>query len=381
MRIGVSGYVGKRKTGIGRVLENVLINVALADPKIRIVLFINYDFKDFLDKHWPMNVQIVTMRVSKNNPIGNLLWHQFFYQRQLKKYNCDISFIPTFALILWKNRPTVTTLHDLIEFNVKTKFKKIQMLYRQLAAPLIIKKSDRIITVSNSSKNDIVKYLHPNESKITVIYNGYDKNLFRMYSKDETNKILQKYLIEYKGYILYVGTVDHPGKNLYSLILSFIKLKQKYNIKEKLVIIGQQGFNSRILFDIIYNSQYKNDIKYLGYVTDNDLPYFYSGAKLFCFISLYEGFGLPIIEAMACGCPVLTSNNSALAEVADKAALLVEPLKLGLISEKLYELLQNNNLRDELINKGYSRVRDFSWDKAASEYLNVFRKLSDFCNH
>lgn len=374
--IAVSGYIGKKKTGIGRVLENILLNMAILDKSIKYYLFINYDQDSLLNVKWPSNIIIIKYNVSKNHPIFNILWHQYSYQRLVKKYNCQLSVIPNFSLLLWKNTYTISIIHDLIEYNVKSKFSKIRMIYRRFAVPLMAKNSDKIITVSCSSKNDIIKFLKVPDSKIKVIYNGYDNNHFLIYPVESTEKVLEKYNIVYKSYILYVGTIDHPGKNLYSVLLSYFKLKKEKSIKEKLIIIGQEGFNVKILYDLVEKSSYKSDVKFIGYIEDNELPYFFNGAKLFCFLSLYEGFGLPVLEAMACGCPVITSNNSALSEIAGTSALCVDPLNIDLITKKLYELLTNDSLRENMITKGLKKSKTFSWLDSATKYLNVFNDIT-----
>jgi len=375
MIIGISGYIGKKKTGIGRVLENILLNVAFIEPQNTFYLFVNYNQKAFTEKKWPPNVKIIKYKISKNLPILNIIWHQLFFQINIKKYKCDISLIPNFSLLIWKNAPTISIIHDLIEFNVKSKFSKIRMIYRHFSVPLMAQNSNKIITVSNTSQNDIIKILGTNNSKIKVIYNGFDNKIFKKYSEAEATKVIEKYTLKYKGYILYVGTIDHPGKNLFSIILAYIKLKKGKHINDKLVIIGQRGHNSKFIFEFINNNEYKNDIIYLGFIVDDELPFFFNGAKIFCFLSLYEGFGLPLIEAMACGCPVLTSNNSALAEVAGSSGVLVNPIDIEEISNKMYELLINNSLREYLIKEGYKRVESFSWAKAATEYLEVFKNF------
>ena len=376
MRIGVSGYIGKKKTGIGRVLENVIFEVAKTDPSITYYVFVNFDQNELFINGYPENIKLIPYNVSKYSPILNIIWHQFFYQLSLIKYACELSFIPNFSLILWKNRPTISIIHDLIEFNVPSKFSKIRMFYRRIAVPLMAYLSDTIITVSNTSKSDIIKFIKIQEQKIQVIYNGIDTALFNQIPATEYDDFLQSLSLQKDEFILYVGTIDHPGKNLYSLLISFLELKEEGKIFDKLVIVGQKGFNHQTIFDLISKSKFKNDIVVLGYVKDEQLPYLYNAARVFCYLSLYEGFGLPVIEAMACNCPVIASNSSSIKEIVNNFGISVDPLNISQIKLALTEIIESVELRTEMRIAGLKYVKKFDLKQTAIEYLNVFKEHS-----
>jgi glycosyltransferase involved in cell wall biosynthesis len=376
MKIGISGYIGKYKTGIGRTLENVLLELAKVDNNITYYLFINYDQYELIRSAWPTNVKIIKYKVSKNNPIGNILWHQFYFQMKLKQYKCDLSLIPNFSLLLWKSVPTVVVIYDLIEFNVLNKFSKLRVKYRYFSVPLMAKKADKIITISKCSKDDIIKYCRVEESKIVIAYCGYDKNMFRELTENDVYAKIKTYSMEPYSYILYVGTIDYPGKNVFSLIKSFFYLKEKRNIREKLLIAGNSGYNSNIVFDLVRNSPYKNEVFFLGFVKDEDLPFLYSGAKVFCYLSYYEGFGLPVLEAMACGCPVIGSNSSSIPEILDNAGILVDPNNIDEIADAIYGVITSDNLGHSMKKKGLYRAESFSWNNAAARYYEVLKKLN-----
>lgn len=370
MRIVMSGYVGKAKTGIGRTVENILLNMPLQEND-ELHLYCNYDFEDFDFSRFCPRIITHRYKISKNSPLLNLLWHQLIYP--LKTLKGDVSFIPNVTLLICKFRPTVVMIHDLIEFNIPQKFAWYRMLYRKIAVPITAKRADKIITVSHNSKNDIVKFLKVKPHKIIVSYNGVD-NKFRPLDPHLIHKVRVKYNLPEK-YVLFVGTIDHPGKNVYSLIQACNKLwKEKGNIF-KLVLVGQKGHGYKIVEKIIKEQALSEQILHIGYVKDEDLPAIYNGAFLFAFLSLYEGFGLPILEAMACGTPVVVSNRSSLPELVGEAGLIVDPFDIEGISEAIESILNSEALRKELIAKGLERVKLFSWKNAGEKVYKILKNF------
>jgi glycosyltransferase involved in cell wall biosynthesis len=375
MKIGISGYVGNKLTGIGRVLENILINLAKTCPNDEFYLFVNYDFIEFIDKQWPTNVIVFKINISKDSSIGNIIWHQLMFQFSLKKYKCDLALIPNFSLLLWKAIPTVVVLHDMIEFNIPDKFSKLRMRYRYFAVPRMAKVADFIITVSESSKRDIIKFCKTPQSKIQVIPNAADSSAFKQNADIETHEVLKKYELNIHEYLLFVGTIDYPGKNIKVLIEAYFNLKDKFNIREKLVIIGKNGHNSEYIYDYVQQSEHKDSVLFTGYVDDIDLPYFYSGAKILVNLSLYEGFGLPVLEAMSCGCPVIVPNTSSFPEIVKGIDVCVNPTDLTEIEDKIRSLLTNEVFYQEVKEKCFQKAQKYSWKASAIQYLTVFNNL------
>lgn len=215
MRVGISGYVGNKLTGIGRVLICTIQELAMQNPNSTYIIFRNFDFLDYDSLSLFPNVEIVDVPYTKESVMKNILWHQWTFQKLLKKYKCDVAYIPNFTLLLWKSVPTLVTIHDLIEFNVPDKFSKLRMFYRKFVCdPLMARRSDHILTVSKSSYNDIVKFLGVDTAKITLTLNATDKKSFHKYSKDDVERVLLNYGLEYKEYFLFVGTIDYPAKIL-----------------------------------------------------------------------------------------------------------------------------------------------------------------------
>ena len=377
MVIGISGYVGNRLTGIGRVLIAVLDELARQYPNDRYIVFRNYDFKeyDFLNRYH--NVDLVDVPYTKESTSKNILWHQWLFQKLLKKYNCDIAYIPNFTLLLWKALPTVVTIHDLIEYNVPNKFSKARMFYRKgICDPLMAKRSDLILTVSQSSQNDIINYLGVNPEKITLTLNATDKDFFRKYTKEEIEPVIAEYGLTQKGYLLFVGTIDYPGKNIKTVIEAFFNLRSKGElVDKKLVIIGKEGFNSKVIYDYVNGSPYKNEVIFTGYLRDEDLPKYYAGAAIMLYLSFFEGFGLPVLEAMSCATPVICSNTSCFPEIVEELDVMVDPTDVKATEEMIQKILSNHNYYEELAEKCYQKSKKYSWAESAKAYHRAFEKL------
>lgn len=376
MVVGISGYVGNRLTGIGRVLVNVVRELAAQNPGDVYYIFKNDDYDGFGQLEGAGNVHLVNTGVSKESGMKNLLWHQWGFQRMLKKYSCDIAYIPNFSLLLWKVVPTVVTIHDLIEFNVPGKFGKIRMFYRKnICDPLMAGRSDAILTVSESSKRDIIKYLNAPEPKITVTPNASDDSVFRRFPAEECRESAASFGLGYKDYFLFVGTIDFPGKNIKSVIEAYAGLrKDGLFAGKKLAIIGKKGYNADVIMSIVESCGYKDDIVFLGYVPDSDLGKLCGGALLMIYVSHYEGFGLPVLESMSCGTPAICANTSSFPEIAGDLDMCVPPEDVEAIKRKVVEFADPVRYQ-ALCEASYQRSRCFSWAASAKIYHRVFESL------
>ena len=228
-------------------------------------------------------------------------------------------------------------------------------------------KAQAIITISESSKKDIVRHYNISSKKVFVCHPGYDKSLFKPQSKEKIEAVKKKYNIV-GDYIFYLGTIQ-PRKNLIRLLDVVKNLK---NIK--LVISGKKGWLSDKFFEKV--QEMKNKVIITDYAEEKDLPALFSGAKAFVLPSLYEGFGIPVIEAMACGCPAIVSNVSSLPEVVGEAGVLVNPNSTESIKEGIEKVINNNEYAQELSQKGRQRSQKFSWEKCAGGVLEVFESIS-----
>jgi len=234
-------------------------------------------------------------------------------------------------------------------------------------------KVDALIAVSKYGSQEIVDNYHAKPERVYFTYNGGGEN-FKVIDKAAAGlKIFEKYGL-CRPFIL--GMARHlPHKNVVGLISAYKIFRNKYKTSEKLVIVGTRDFDTEKIFKLANDSGYKNDIIFIDYVEEEDLNYLYCAADLFVFPSLQEGFGLPIIEAMASGTPVITSNRTSMPEIAGQAALLVNPLDYEEIAEKINEISSNDDLKRKLITAGLDRAKKFSWGKTGEETKNIYLNL------
>lgn len=368
MKIVISGYVGKKITGIGRNLICLLDN---AKGNNQYVVYTNEDMKDEMFFSNP-NVEVKTYSVSKNSSLKNLLWTTFVFPFKAIQEKANMALIPNFTLLLLKFRPTVVIMHDLIEFNVPNKFSKKKMFYRtKLADPITAKMADKIITVSENSKRDIVKFLGVKESKIQVIYNGVDYEKFHRMNREKAEEILRKnnWPVDF---LLYAGTIDHPGKNAMGVVQVFEKLKENGVYAGKLVLAGMPGAGFEVVDKYVKNSPYKDEIVITGFVTDEQLVALYSMCEVFCFVSLYEGFGIPPLEALSCGAKVVVSNTSSLPEVVGDVGWTAQPRSIEDIYRAVDEAL-NFERSDEYENKVRDHIKNYDWSELAQKFADSFK--------
>ncbi len=244
--------------------------------------------------------------------------------------------------------------------------------------PRSINEADHVITGSYAIRDQIINYFKIPSEKITVIYHGVS-TVFKVRQCIEINPVLVRYGLLGKPYVLSVGTLE-PRKNLVRLIRAFNGLPERQRKQFPLVLVGTPGWDIGKLGKLIKQMVSKEEVYCLGYVASNDLPYLYSGAYAFVYLSLYEGFGLPLLEALASGIPTLTSNISSMPEVVGDAALLVDPWDIAGIADSLNGLLNDNFLRAKLKNKGALRATQFSWQKCINQTVGVYQHVLNSCS-
>lgn len=292
---------------------------------------------------------------------------------QLKNSDFDIiinpSSIPTFFKFKQKY---IITIHDLTPIIFPETHRAGKGFIYKYLLPKTVKEADCIVADSLSTKNDIVKYLSIPPEKISVIYPGIDSRFKVIKRRFIINAIKKKYKLPDK-FILSVGTLE-PRKNIVNLIKAFNLIKAKDPIY--LVIVGIKGWKHQKIFETVANSRAKQRIIFTDYVDDEDLPGFYNLGLLLAYPSLYEGFGLPCLEAMACGCPVITSNISSMPEVCGSAAYYINPHSTNSIYSGLEKVLKNKMIRKRLSLEGLNQAKKFSWKKTVEEFLKIIKELS-----
>ena len=270
---------------------------------------------------------------------------------------------------------SVLTIHDILFESHPEFFPEVHRRLLKFFIPFSAKRADRIISVSEFTKKQIMKYYRVPEEKITVIYEGASDKFLPIRDKELIKPVLEKYGIK-KRYILFVGRVE-PRKNIVGLLNAFVYIKNKGMKDFCLVIVGNQDkiFQEKELFDQIKELQLDSDVIFTGGVSDEDLPVLYNEAEVLVYPAFAEGFGLPVLEAMACGTPVVTSNTTSLPEVTGDAAILVNPYSSEEIGQALEKILNDDSLRRELALRGLQRAKKFSWQDAAKKTIEVYKEV------
>lgn len=346
-------------------IQNLLKNFGLQDKEDRFLIYHKKEFNSQLKFPDFENYEIANMPFP-------FWWTQTRFAWEMRREKPDILFMPMHSLpfLRFKKTKTVVTIHDLAFKFFPDHFPKKDLRRLNFFTDYAVKNSDKIIAISNSTKNDLLKiYPKIKENKIKTIYHGYDKELFKPdISEQEIKRVNSKFQSRIGGtkFILYVGTIQ-PRKNIETLLEAFEILRRKEAHKNlNLVIAGSEGW---LAGNIVEKIKKNPGAMMTGKFETADLPALIAGAEVFVLPSLYEGFGLPVLEAMACGTPVAVADNSSLSEVAGNAGILFDACSSEKIADVLLEIIENEKLRNSLREKGLERVKSFSWEKCAKETL------------
>ncbi len=285
----------------------------------------------------------------------------------------DVLHGTNYSVVPWPNCRKVITIYDLSFIRYPQFADRVSQSYGQQLR-YYLPYADLILTISESAKQDIIEYFNLSPEKVIVTYlaSRYDGNLPTKSTPKVTTTTLSKNLD--RPYILFVGTLE-PRKNLVTLISAFNHLKERCKIDHNLILVGRRGWKYNPIFEAIKESPWQSFIHHFNYLPNHQLEVLYKCADVFVFPSYYEGFGLPLLEAMALGCPVITSNAASLPEVAGEAALLVSPKDLEGWFEAIKQVIFNPSLRQSLIDLGYQQAQRFSWEKTAIATLNAYRSV------
>lgn len=303
---------------------------------------------------------------------NRMLWMQCALPGTLRRSQAQVCHYTNSIAPLFSPCPYVVTIHDMTLSLLPGYHRwRKQILVRPLI-PLVARRAQQIITVSQSARQDIIRLLHVPAERVVVIPEAAAP-LFRPAGMAEQQRVRAAYGL-HTPYVLYVGTLE-PRKNLVRLIRAWYDLRRRGVIPQRLVIVGARGWQYQPIYREVQALGCADDILFTGHVPSNDLPGLYSAADAFAFPSLYEGFGLPVVEAMACGTPVLTSDTPALAEVAGAAALRVDAQHTAAIRAGLERLLTDSALHADLRQRGLQRADSFSWRTTALQTLQVYYQV------
>ncbi|MCP4264284.1 MAG: glycosyltransferase [Candidatus Brocadiaceae bacterium] len=358
------------KTGVGRYTLNLCKSILRADSKNEYFLY-SSDQTDGVCRSDMKRVHDRKTGIIFRNNLLRILWEQIALPFFSVSDKLDLYHFTDHALsLLLRTHPTIITVHDIAFIRFPHLFNKSRQVYKKYIFEKSIKKADFIVVPSYSTKKDILHYYRIEEKKIRVVYNGIESRFRPIGNVEEyrrKNNLPSKM-------ILNVGTLE-PRKNIVALIKAFEKLRERGLNDYSLVIAGGKGWLYKQILEEIKNNEVSQSILYLDVVKDEDLPVLYNCADIFVYPSLYEGFGLPPLEAMACGVPVITSDTSSLPEVVGDAGIMINPTDVNSLCDSIYNLLNDRELRNRMRVRGLERSKLFSWEKAAKDMLGIYNEL------
>ncbi|MBI3952838.1 MAG: glycosyltransferase family 4 protein [Candidatus Doudnabacteria bacterium] len=367
MRIGLEAERANlpNPTGVERYAAELIRNLAKLDSKNQYVLYFRTKPQDWFKNLGP-NFKLRIIPFPK-------FWTQLRISWEMIIHPVDVLSILASALPIQHPKNSVVTVHDIAFEFFPEAFTWFMRNYQIWSSRYAVRCAVKIVTPSESTRQDLIKHYKADPNKVVVIPLAADRS-FMPIPYDRVQPMLDKFRLVYKKYILFVGTLQ-PRKNIIRLIDAFIKLKKENRIEEKLVLTGGKGWLWEPIMKKISEAGLSGDVVHLGYVDNNDLPALYNGAVLLTLPALYEGFGLPPLEAMQCGTPVVVSNISSLPEVVGDAGKLVDPNSVDSIAEGLLEVLSDGKLRGEMGERGIRQAGKFTWQETARKTLALFESL------
>jgi glycosyltransferase involved in cell wall biosynthesis len=368
LKIGIDfTSAARERAGIGRYARELIRALARLDHGNRYVLFVPRDaHDDLLRFEWPPNFSIHRAPLTERYLAA--LWHRARLPLPIEGFigAVDVFYSPDFLLPPTRARRKIVTVHDLSYVRVPECFPAPLLNYLNHAVPPSVARADLILADAASTQRDLADAYRVPLDKIKVLYSGVDAR-FRPDVSDES-RVRVRAITRGRPYLLSVSTIQ-PRKNYTRLIQAFAKIVnyQLSIVNLQLVIAGSRGWMFDEVFQTVERLGLNDRVLFPDYVPDDDLPALYAGAMLFVYPSLYEGFGLPVAEAMACGAPVVSSNASSLPEVAGDAALYFDPRNVDAITDALRRALTDDALRADLRLRGLAQAKRFSWERAATE--------------
>lgn len=353
------------RTGVGYYTEHLLRHAAAQTVDDNLTVISNTS----VDLTTPLPPHVKTLVAASRLP--RLLWMQTHAPRLLRRINADVVHFTNGMLPLASPVPTVVTIHDMSLTMYPAFHPMRRVLLNRPLVNLAARRADAIITVSEAAKRDIVRLYGLDPCRVHVVHEAAAPSFRVMRDPFELQRVRERYGLA-ERFILYVGTIE-PRKNLPKLIEAFARRRVAGDLPHQLVCAGPYGWLSADIESQIDRLRVRDAVRFTGYVPFDDLPALYNLAEMFVFPSVYEGFGLPVIEAMACGTPVVIGRVAALQEVAGDAAECVDPLSVESLGDAIVTLARSRERREDLTRRGLARALGFSWSRAASETLNVYR--------
>lgn len=375
MKIGLSTSVIQRgQSGVGQYVLSLVRALLPAATTHEFTLYVlEADLPLFAFAARAMKIESVAER--HRPPVKNILWHQTTLPRLARRARLDVLHVPSYRRMLW-SRPCalVATIHDLAPFHVAAKYDRARMFYGRVVVRRLARRQQEIIAVSQLTARDIETFFQVPAARMTVVPNGLDHAQFHPGPRAAALAAVAAPRGVNGPFFLYVARLEHPAKNHARLIAAFDAFKAATGSPWQLVLAGSDWTGAAAIHALALASPFTRDIRVLGFVPSADLADWYRAADVFVFPSLFEGFGLPPVEAMACGCPVLSSRRGALAETVGDAAALLEPEDPAQLQAQLTRAATDAAWRDQLRTAGLAHARQFDWAATAAATLAVYAR-------
>jgi|SRR6185312_877331 len=367
--------IKNKMEGIAVHAFNVLKRITKDHPEHQFLFLFDRPYnEEFI---FSSNITPIVIFPQARHPFLYYWWFQFSVARVLNSVKPDVFYSPDGFLSLRTNVCSIPVMHDINYEHYPEDLPGLTTRYYKKYFPQFVQKAQRVLTVSEFSKKDIANTYSISPGKIDVVYNGADE-AYKPLDKEERESIKQKYA-DGKDYFIYVSAL-HPRKNVKRLLLAFEKVKESSGSDIKLVLVGPEYFKNTDMYQVYSSMKHKQDVIFTGRLNVDELCKVMGAALALTYVSYFEGFGIPLIEAMQCDVPVITANVTSMPEVTGDAALLVDPLSVESIAKAMLDTLQNERLREELIAKGRKRKDFFSWDKTAALTWDAITKSVEECH-
>ncbi|MGG9961987.1 glycosyltransferase family 4 protein [Ferruginibacter sp. SUN106] len=380
MKIGIEGQrlFRQKKHGMDMVALELIRNLQEIDHVNEYFIFVKPD-EDSSALKATANFKIIPLE-GGSYP----MWEQFALPKAAKKYGCDILHCTSNTAPINSDIPLVTTLHDIIYMESSylkilagsaTPYQKFGNAYRKLVVPRVVKKSSKIITVSHFEKKRIGEFFGmKNDNRLAAVYNGVSKHFKPVTDEAELKRVKEKYQLP-DNFFFFLGNTD-PKKNTKGTLKAFSDFLKLTGSNYKLVMLDYDSNELEKILNEIGDKNLINKIVLTGYVINTDLPAIYCQSKIFLYPSLRESFGIPMLEAMACGVPVITSNTSSMPEVAGDAAIIINPFKPGEITAAMINLCNDAHTSAQLVESGLVQAAKFSWKAMAEDVLKIYDEIA-----
>jgi glycosyltransferase involved in cell wall biosynthesis len=370
-RIGLNAHLLSshdtyRSAGVSRYIAKLLAHLPYVDPTSEYVAFLR-DGR-LCSPPW----RAVVSPWATTSPPARIAWEQVCQPLAVRRQRLDLLHAPVNVGPIIVACPLVVTVHDLSFVRYPQMFTRAKRIYLQRFTRWTLARAQAVIADSASTQRDLIELLGAPEERVVVVHAGMDEELAPVTDKEALEAFRRRHDLP-REMILFLGTLE-PRKNIPTLIEAYGLLYRAGRIAHTLVIAGGKGWLYDEVYATVERLGLQDAVRFAGYVAAEELPLWYSAADLFCYPSFYEGFGLPPLEAMACGTPVITSGVSSLPEVAGEAALLVDPRSVDEIAQSMVRLMSDPGLRDELRGRGLRRVRQFDWEASAARTLDIYRR-------